>query len=249
MRHVTFIIMMLLSYLPVAADAQTTARLLRFDNPTADLGRIREVDGTVKLRFEFTNIADKPVTILEIHTQCGCLSPSYDRRPVAPGGRGVVEAVFNPANRLGDFTIGLTVIATNGDYKKFNTLKATGYVINRLPEEEIFYPHVLSDVFRADVKVVGMRLFERGDTPRTRQIKLYNMTGSTLHPTYESGSPNLRMTGPAEIAPHSEAVVEYTLDPKGMLPGFFTIRSVVHAGDRPTVVEVQGKIDEKIIHP
>lgn len=220
-------------------------RLLRFDEPVRELGKVREVDGAVKLRYEFTNISDKPVTLIEVHTQCGCLQPTYGRKPVAPGGRGVVEALFDPKNRLGDFSIGLTVISTNGDYKKFNTLKIKGYVINRIPEEEIFHPYVLSEIFRADVDAVGMRRFQPGDGPRTRQIKLFNSTDQLLRPIYLSNSRYLRMSGPAEIAPRSVAIVEYELDPCGMEPGPFTIRSVVSTSGTQTTIEVRGLIAEK----
>lgn len=224
--------------------AARTPRLLRFDAPVQELDTIREIDGAVKLRYEFTNISDRPVTLLDVHTQCGCFEPAWERKPVAPGARGVVRAVFDPKNRLGDFSIGLTVISTNGDYKKFNTLKIEGHVVSRIPEEEIFYPYVLSATFRADVDAVGMRRFLPGDGPRMRQIKLFNTTGQTLHPLYRSGNPHLRMTGPARIAPRSQAVVEYTLDPRGMKPGHFTIRSAVRTGDSETTVEIKGLIAE-----
>lgn len=225
--------------------AAQTPRLLRFDDPERSLDTVREVDGVVKLRYGFTNISDKPVTLLDVHTQCGCLKPTYSGKPVPPGGRGVVDAVFDPANRLGAFSFGLTVISTNGDYKKFNTLKARGYVVSRIPEAEIFHPYILSDTFRADVDAVGMRRFGPGDGPRTRHVKLYNTTDKPLRPVYLPGSPNLRMSGPDRIEPHSEAVVEYELDPRGMSPGSFTIRSVVRTQDTLTTIEVRGLIADK----
>ncbi len=236
-----------LALLPGAAAAQSHARLLRFDAPVCELDTVREVDGPVRLRYAFTNVADKPVVLLDVHTQCGCLQPTFSREAVAPGGRGVVEAVFDPANRLGDFSFGLTVLATNGDYKKFNTLIARGYVVNRLPEWEIFHPWVLSPLFRADVEAVGMRRFRPWDRmrDRRREIRLYNTSDRTLRPRYDSGSGYLRMSGPAEIAPHSEAVVVYSLNPRWMEPGPFVIRSTVRVDDTETVIEVRGLIDDK----
>ena len=225
--------------------AQQHPRLLRFDAPVCDLDTVREVDGKVRLRYEFTNIADKPVVLLDVHTQCGCLEPTFDRTAVEPGGRGVVEAVFDPRNRLGDFSFGLTVISTNGDYKKVNTLVARGYVVNRLPEWEIFHPYVLSELFRADVEAVGMRRFRVWERmrARTREIRLYNVSDKTLHPRYDSGCGYLKMSGPAVIAPHSEAVVVYELTPCYMDPGPFAIRSSVVADGSVTVIEVRGLID------
>ena len=171
------------------ATAQQHPRLLQFDAPERNLDTVREIDGPVRLRYEFTNVADKPVVLLDVHTQCGCLEPTFDRKAVEPGGRGVVEAVFDPRNRLGDFLFGLTVISTNGDYKKFNTLIARGYVVNRVPEWQIFHPYVLSDLFRADVEAVGMRRFRIWEQmrTRTREIRLYNTSDRTLHPLLRIG--------------------------------------------------------------
>ena len=42
-------------------------RLLRFEEPVKNLGKVAETDGTVQLRFEYTNIADKEVTLLDVH--------------------------------------------------------------------------------------------------------------------------------------------------------------------------------------
>lgn len=228
--------------LPLAAQKP---RLLRFDEPVQRLDTVREADGAVRLRYAFTNISPKPVTLLDVHTQCGCFTPSWDRKPVPPGGRGVVEAVFDPKNRLHDFSIGLTVIATDGDYRKFNTLKVTGYVVSRIPEEEIFYPYVLCDAFRADVDAVGMRRFVPGDGPRERSIRLWNRSGRTLHPVYASGDRRLRMSGPSEIAPGTEAVVVYAFDPRGSAPGPFALRSTIRTEAGETVVEIRGLIAEK----
>lgn len=229
--------------IPGLSTAQSHPRLLRFDNPTQQLDTVREVDGAIRLRYEFTNIADKPVVLLDVHTQCGCLQPVFDRKAVAPGARGVIEAVFDPANRLGDFSFGLTAISTNGDYKKFNTLIAKGHVISRIPEHEIFHPYVLSGVFRANVESVGMRRFRSWEWFRTRGIRLYNTTGSTLHPVYDSGSGYLRMEGPDVIPPHSEAVVTFGLITCFMDPGPFVIRSSVRTGDTVTAIEVKGFVD------
>ncbi len=229
--------------IPGLTAAQQHPRLLRFDTPVQQLDTVREVDGPVRLRYEFTNIADKPVVLLDVHTQCGCLQPTFDRKAVAPGARGAVEAVFDPTNRLGRFSFGLTVIATNGDYKKFNTLVAQGYVVNRVPEWEIFHPYVLSEVFRADVDIVGMRRFRPWEWFRTRQIRLYNTSGRTLYPVYDAGCGYLRMEGPEVIPPHSEAVVTFGLMIRFMEPGSFVLRPSIRTGDTVTVIEVRGLID------
>lgn len=244
MRLIRLLVLVCALCAPLLLTAQNP-RLLRFAEPVRNLGQVREVDGVVKLRYEFTNISDKSVTLLDIHTQCGCLKPVYNRRPIAPGGKGVIDVTFDPKNRLGDFSIGLTVIAANGDYQKFSTLKAEGYVVSRIPEEEIYYPYRLSATLRADLETIGMRQFEPGDGLRTRQLKVFNTSDQPIRVSYSTDDPHLRVSGPEQIDARSQGIVSYVLDPQGMKPGRFVIQSVIRDSDTEIPVEVRGVILEK----
>ena len=226
---------------PLLAPA-ANPRLLHFEEPVKNLGKVAETDGTVKLRFEYTNIADREVTLLDVHTQCGCARPEFSRKPVKPGGKGTVEVTFDPKDRYGDFSIGLTVIAGNGNYRKFNTLVVKGYVISRIPEAEIRYPYALSAALRADNRAIGMRQLSRSDPKRTRQLRLLNTSAKTLRLAYRTDSGHLALSGPGEIAPGKEAVLEFTLDPRNMPDGQFVLKCTVSTQDEEIPVEVKGQI-------
>ncbi len=220
-----------------------TKPLLRFEEPSRDLGVVDEMGGLVRMKFKFQNISDKPVALIDIHSQCGCFSPAWSAEPVKPGGIGVVEAVFDPKGRSGDFMIGLTVISTNGDYNRYNTLKISGTVKNHVPEEEIYYPYELSSVFRADLKAVGMRLFEPGDGPRQRKIKLYNTTSKVLELKYIAGSKAVEINGPESVPSHTEAVIIFEVDPDALPPGAFTLPVRIVTGKVETVIELRGQVN------
>ncbi|WP_373178936.1 DUF1573 domain-containing protein [Alistipes sp. DJF_B185] len=226
---------------PLLAPA-ANPRLLHFEEPVKNLGKVAETDGTVKLRFEYTNIADREVTLLDVHTQCGCARPEFSRKPVKPGDKGIVEVTFDPKDRYGDFSIGLTVIAGNGNYRKFNTLVVKGYVISRIPEAEIRYPYALSAALRADNRAIGMRQLSRSDPKRTRQLRLLNTSAKTLRLAYRTDSGHLALSGPGEIAPGKEAVLEFTLDPRNMPDGQFVLKCTVSTQDEEIPVEVKGQI-------
>jgi hypothetical protein len=51
--------------------------------------------------FEFTNTGPKPVTILEVESNCDCLDAVADRRVYAPGANGIIKASFTVGDRLG----------------------------------------------------------------------------------------------------------------------------------------------------
>lgn len=228
----------------LAVPAQKTARILRFDEPARELGRVAEVDGQVKLRFEYTNIDSRPVTIVDVHTQCGCLKPTFSTKPVAAGERGVVEAVFDPKGRFGDFSIGLTVVATNGEWSKYNTLTVKGYVISVVPEEEIRWPYALDGRLRGDVNAIGMRQLTRKSPVRDRSIKIFNATDKPMTLRYESGDRRVTVSGPDRIGPRAEAEVVYLLDPREMPVGSFAVESKIIADGVAVTVPVKGLIVE-----
>jgi len=149
---------------------------------------------------------------------------------------------FDPKDRYGDFSIGLTVIAGNGNYRKFNTLVVKGYVISRIPEAEIRYPYALSAALRADNRAIGMRQLSRSAPKRTRQLRLLNTSAKTLRLAYRTDSGHLALSGPGEIAPGKEAVLEFTLDPRNMPDGQFVLKCTVSTQDEEIPVEVKGKI-------
>ncbi|SDS52868.1 DUF1573 domain-containing protein [Opitutus sp. GAS368] len=51
--------------------------------------------------FQFTNTGHKPVTILEVESNCDCLDAAADRQVYAPGASGVIKTNFHVGDRLG----------------------------------------------------------------------------------------------------------------------------------------------------
>lgn len=192
-----------------------TARILRFEQPTMDVGRIKASDGKVKLRFVYTNIADAPVSILTVHSQCGCAVPEYSKAPVEPGKQGVVEVTLDPTDLFGEQKRGLTVVATNGSYRKFNTLIILGYVEGSMTEEELRFPNEVAKGLRTDVKAVGMRLSKRGESP-VRTFTLCNTSEAPMRLNWSASSPDVQAEIPAYLAPgaRAEAAVRVATDGK-----------------------------------
>lgn len=56
---------------------------------------------SVEAAFVFTNTSDRPVTIAEVHSSCGCTVPQLEQRLYAPGESGKIRAVFTIGERIG----------------------------------------------------------------------------------------------------------------------------------------------------
>lgn len=64
--------------------------------------------------FTFTNTGKDSLIITSVHAQCGCTTPSFNHKPVAPGQQGEVTVIYHSENRPGPFEKEV-VITTNGE--------------------------------------------------------------------------------------------------------------------------------------
>ncbi len=63
-----------------------------------------------KYAFIFSNVGDKPLTISDIKTPCGCASPVWVKRPVMPGKIDSFTIKISPRIIFGEFEKKLAVI-------------------------------------------------------------------------------------------------------------------------------------------
>lgn len=76
---------------------------IKFDNTTYDFGLIKEQNGKVTGRFEFTNVGTADLLLVKVSPGCGCTAANYTREAVPPGKRGFIDATYDPYNRPGPF--------------------------------------------------------------------------------------------------------------------------------------------------
>jgi hypothetical protein len=51
--------------------------------------------------FQFTNTSTKPVSILDVESNCDCVDAAADRQVYAPGATGVIKTTFHVGDRFG----------------------------------------------------------------------------------------------------------------------------------------------------
>lgn len=230
MRRSASILLMVALLLPQAlAWGEGTPRILRFEPAVIDIDTVRFDAGEIKVRFECVNISDKPVSIIDVRSQCGCLKPSFSTTSIAPGKKGHVDAVLDPKGLFADQKRHLTVVATNGDYRKFNTITVTGYVDRGITEEELRYPHELAPGLRADVDVVGMRLSRRGEVA-VREVTVYNSSDETLRLDWSSDHRCVKAELPATLEPGKTAKVKISVNTRWLSSGNYEKKLFLQVG-------------------
>ena len=173
--------------------------LIRFDQAVRDVDTLRFDSGALTLRYPFGNVSGKSVTVLEIHSGCGCFTGTVDRRTLAPGQRAVLTAVFDPASLYGSQTRHLTVVTTDGTDTILNTVSVEGYVLRDQSEGEIRYAEDLGQGLRTDTSVNALVKDKFGDY--VFSIPLYNDTDREVVLEVEASSSRIRLFAPQTIGP------------------------------------------------
>jgi hypothetical protein len=91
-----------------------------------DFGKIAEGE-KVACIFTFENTGKGPLVLSSVTSSCGCTVPKYDTKPIAPGGTGIVEVVFDTSGRSGRQTKSITV--SSNASKPIVLLRISGDVI------------------------------------------------------------------------------------------------------------------------
>lgn len=82
---------------PGATFAQTPqGAALRFETTRHDFGDVPRRGGDLVCEFAFTNAGDAPLVLTRVITSCSCLKASFSKKPVAPGGTGIIRIVYEP---------------------------------------------------------------------------------------------------------------------------------------------------------
>ena len=159
----------------LGANAQVVKEL-NFDATTYDFGSIKELDGPVEYKFEFTNTGSEPITITNVRPSCGCTSSGWTKDAVAVGEQGYISAVYNPLNRPGPFSKTLTV-STSG-VEKTLVLRITGQVEPKPRSVEDDYPTVVGGL-RVKYRAFNMgRLYDNASASKT--FGVYNNSDSAI---------------------------------------------------------------------
>jgi Neuraminidase (sialidase) len=94
--------------IPHLALAQLTEPVF-FKSKTYDFGEVVESGGNVEYDFTFTNLANRPMRILNVQASCGCTTPGWTKEVVAATGSGFIKVSFDPKGKPGYFNKTLTV--------------------------------------------------------------------------------------------------------------------------------------------
>ncbi len=153
-----------------------------FDHEKWNFGDVAEDGGKVEHTFVFTNISSKPVVVLDVVSGCGCTTPSYSRKPVMRGEKGEIVVSFDPMNRPGHFSKGISV-QISGSTEPV-TLLVEGVVTPRVKSTKELYPFDMGDGVRFDSNFRAFAYVGRGERVE-ESIGWINTSGRDVRLSFE----------------------------------------------------------------
>lgn len=200
-------IALLVFCLPIVA--QQIGPNVSWDKETHDFGEIKEADGKVTHKFEFTNTGNEPLVVTNVRPSCGCTSSDYTKEPVMPGAKGYVSATFNPLRRPGKFSKTITI--TTNTEKPTTILRFTGNVIQKPKSKEELHPRKLGNL---NVKTNHLALGSVKNTDiKTDQIPMINLTDAPIQIEFKNVPSHLKIKAlPAKLNPNEEGKIVVTFN-------------------------------------
>lgn len=104
---------------------------MALDKVKHDFGKIPQGQPATH-SFKITNTGDAPLVIKDVRPSCGCTTPKWPKKPIAPGESAEIKAVYD-AKSTGAFQKSI-VVDTNVPFSESKKLTISGVV--KQPEQE-----------------------------------------------------------------------------------------------------------------
>ena len=84
--------------------------IMAFKDTRYDFGKIPR-NAKVRHAFAFTNAGHAPLIISDVHTSCGCTTPSWPKHVIGVNQTDSILVEYNSEGRPGVFNKGITIVA------------------------------------------------------------------------------------------------------------------------------------------
>jgi hypothetical protein len=189
--------------------AQSPQAKIVFTKLEHDFGTFKEEDGLQTYAFDFVNQGNAPLILNNVHASCGCTTPEWTQKPVAPGGKGYIKVSYNPQGRPGPFHKTITV-STNGENPQ-TILRIEGVVEPRPKTLAELYPRQIGPV-RARSNHVNFGIVRQNQV-LTDTLEIVNDSGAPVHLAFRTTPANLKVhVEPSDLQSQEKGNIIITYD-------------------------------------
>jgi len=202
------LIMLVLAVLCIGGRALAQAKIV-FDKVEHDFGTFKEEGGLQTYSFTFVNKGNTPLILNNVMASCGCTTPEWTQKPVAPGERGFIRVSYNPQDRPGPFHKTITV--SSNAVNPQTVLRIEGVVEPRARTLSELYPRQIGPV-RARSNHVNFSTIRQNDIV-SDTLEIINDSGAPVRLAFRTPPPHLRVrVEPATLNPNAKGNIIITYD-------------------------------------
>jgi hypothetical protein len=174
-----------------------------------NFGVFKEEAGNQKFDFNVVNTGNAPLVIQRIVPSCGCTLPEWTKQPIPPNGKGIITAIYDPANRPGPFNKTLAVYTNSKPEVVILTIK--GQVTPREKTIEELYTFLVGDV-RFESNHLAFTNLKKTEK-KIRVMPVINPSNQSVKVEFEGLPEHLQLkANPAVLKPGQKGIIEGTYD-------------------------------------
>lgn len=220
-----------------------------FNELEYDFGTFKESDGNQTTTFTFTNKGDVPLILNNVRASCGCTTPKWTRKPVAPGKTGEIQVSYNPKNRPGGFN--KSVMVSSNAENGTTVLRIKGRVKEGEKTLAELYPRKIGKL-RVKTNHVSFSQMKENDR-ETKELEVVNDTDKPIEIGFRRVPDHLEVTAePKNIPAKGKGKLKIIYDAKkANTYGFTSNRiylSIDGSNDYRASVGVSATIEEDFSH-
>jgi hypothetical protein len=209
MKKYFYVSLIMAFFFTGTAMAQKKATI-KFDKIEHDYGTIKEDGGKVKCRFNFTNVGNDTLKLVSVKPGCGCTTAQWTKTPVLPKKSGFVEAEYDPNQRPGIFSKGITV-TTNDPTQQIVNLTIKGDVMPKAKTALDIYPVVIGNL-RMESSQFNFGNAKNNEI-RCDTLKIYNAWNAPLNLGFKDLAAYISMKAvPTTLKPGKEGIIIVNYD-------------------------------------
>lgn len=189
--------------------AQSSQAKIVFEQTEHDFGTFKEAAGPQSYNFAFVNSGGTPLILNNVQASCGCTTPEWTKKPIAPGEKGFIKVSYNPANRPGPFNKTITVSA-NGEVPR-TILRISGTVEQREKTVAELYPREIGPVRATSNHIAFVKIKE--DEVLTDSLAIINDSDKAVTLDFKTPPENLAVKAvPSTLKPKQKGHIVVTYD-------------------------------------
>lgn len=118
--------------LPVKGEEPRRVARLVLERTEHNFGTIDRRGGKVHTEIRLRNEGDIPLVLTRVTTSCTCLRSHFSKRPIPPGGEGVIEVDYEPLKAApGSFNKVVQILSNSVDGRKVVTIRGVSLETKR----------------------------------------------------------------------------------------------------------------------